>query len=164
MRGSRSLAVERGQPPPVAAKEAAYTSPVADETVRKVAERLDAAMNAHDVDAFVALFADDYDSVQPAHPDRAFRGREQVRENWSAVFAGVPDFRSDLIRVAADGDVVWTEWHWQGTQGEGRRLEMVGVIVFGVREGQIAWARLYVEPIEEGAGIRAAVGSMTGDV
>src|SRR4051794_37842260 len=50
------------------------------------------ATNAHDIDAFVALFAEDYDSQQPAHPDRAFRGREQVRANWSDVFAGVPDF------------------------------------------------------------------------
>jgi hypothetical protein len=31
------------------------------------------AANAHDLDAFVGLFADDYDSRQPAHPDRAFR-------------------------------------------------------------------------------------------
>jgi ketosteroid isomerase-like protein len=121
-------------------------------------------MNAHDVDAFVALFADDYDSVQPAHPDRAFRGRDQVRENWSAIFAGVPDFRSKLVRVAADGDTVWSEWHWQGTQTEDGRLEMVGVIVFGVQEGRIAWARLYVEQVEQGAGIEAAVRSMTGDV
>jgi uncharacterized protein (TIGR02246 family) len=136
---------------------------VVDATARELADRLDAAMNAHDVDAFVALFADDYDSVQPAHPDRAFTGREQVRENWSAVFTGVPDFHSELIRVAADGDTMWTEWHWQGTQTEGGRLEMAGVIVFGVREGRIAWARLYVEPIEQGTGIEAAVRSMTGD-
>ena len=55
-------------------------------------------MNAHDIDAFVALFAPDYDSVQPAHPDRAFTGSEQVRKNWTEIFAGVPDFRSELVR------------------------------------------------------------------
>jgi SnoaL-like domain len=86
-----------------------------------------------------------------------------VRENWSAVFAGVPDFRSKLIRVAAESGTVWSEWHWQGTQTGGGRLEMAGVIVFGVREGRVAWARLYVEPVEQGAGIEAAVRSMTGD-
>jgi uncharacterized protein (TIGR02246 family) len=153
----------RGRPLETLQTCEAYTSPVADATTREVAERLDAAMNAHDVDAFVALFADDYDSVQPAHPDRAFRGREQVRENWSAVFAGVPDFHSELLRVAADADTVWTEWHWQGKQIAGGRLEMAGVIIFGVREGRITWARLYVEPLEEGAGVEAAVRSMTGD-
>ena len=41
---------------------------------------------------------------------------------------------------------------------------MAGVIVFGVRDGRIAWARLYVEPIErDGAGIEAAVRQMAGD-
>jgi hypothetical protein len=63
-----------------------------------VLERLNAAMNAHDIEAFLACFQDDYESEQPAHPDRAFQGREQVRSNWSAIFEGVPDFRSELLR------------------------------------------------------------------
>ena len=129
-----------------------------------VVERLNAALNAHDIEAFVALFAPDYDSRQPAHPDRAFSGREQVRENWSAIFEGVRDFRSELVRTCAEGDTVWSEWHWQGTQAGGARLEMAGVIVMGIRDEQIAWGRLYVEPVEEaGAGIDAAVGQMTGE-
>ena len=124
-----------------------------------VVERLDAAFNARDIEAMVALFAPDYDSVQPAHPDRAFTGREQVRQNWSAVFAGVPDFRSELVRTCADGETVWSEWRWQGTG-----LDMAGVIVMGIRDEQIAWARLYVEPVEQaGAGIDAAVQQMTGE-
>ncbi len=41
---------------------------------------------------------------------------------------------------------------------------MAGVIVFGVRDGRFAWARLYIEPVERaGAGIDAAVRAMTGD-
>src|SRR5215203_4548022 len=114
----------------------------------RLVRRLHTAMNAHDLEAFVACFDEDYESAQPAHPDRAFRGREQVRENWSAIFRGVPDFRSELIRVAAEDGTVWSEWHWQGTQTIGGRLEMAGVIVFGIREGRVAWARLYVEPVE----------------
>jgi len=58
-----------------------------------VLDRLRAAMNAHDLEAFVACFAPDHRSEQPAHPDRAFRGQEQVRANWGRVFAAVPDFR-----------------------------------------------------------------------
>jgi uncharacterized protein (TIGR02246 family) len=130
----------------------------------RVVMRLHAAMNAHDLEAFVACFAEDYDSVQPAHPDRAFRGREQVRANWSAVFSGVPDFHAELIRVTAVGDMAWTEWRWEGTQTDGGRLDMAGVIVFGVRDDRVAWARLYVEPVEEaGAGIDAAVREMTAE-
>jgi hypothetical protein len=34
--------------------------------------------------------------------------------------------------------------------------------MFGMRDGRVAWARLYVEPVEEaGAGIDAAVRDMT---
>jgi hypothetical protein len=124
-----------------------------------VAERMAAALNAHDLDAFVDCFAADYDSVQPAHPDRAFRGREQVHANWSAILAGVPDFRAELVRADAVGDVEWSEWHWQGSG-----LDIAGVIVLGVRGDRVAWARLYVEPVEQaGAGIEAAVRDMAGD-
>ena len=126
--------------------------------------RLQAAMNVHDLEAFVACFAEDYDSVQPAHPDRAFRGREQVRANWAQVFAGVPDFRAELLGVAAAGDTVWSEWHWEGTQSDGGRLDMAGVMVFGARDDRVAWARLYLEPVEQaGAGIEAAVRAITAE-
>ena len=121
------------------------------------------ATNAHDIDAFVAVFASDYDSQQPAHPDRAFRGRDQVRANWSEVFTGVPDFRADLEATAVEGDCVWSEWRWRGTHADGSRLDMAGVIIFGVRAERIAWARLYVEPVEQqGEGIEGAVHDMSG--
>jgi ketosteroid isomerase-like protein len=129
-----------------------------------VVERLNAAMNAHDIDAFVACFDEAYESEQPAHPDRAFRGREQVRQNWSKIFQGVADFHSELLRTAATGDTEWSEWRWRGTHSDGTRLDMAGVIVCGVRDGYLTWARLYVGPVEErGAGIDAAVRGMAGD-
>jgi ketosteroid isomerase-like protein len=128
-----------------------------------VAAALAEAMNAHDIDAFVSLFAADYDSRQPAHPDRAFVGRDQVRENWSAVFSGVPDFRAELVAAAEGADTLWSEWRWSGTHADGSALDMAGVIVAGVRDGRLAWARLYVEPVESGGeGIGAAVRDMSG--
>ena len=121
------------------------------------------AMTAHDLDAFVGAFADDYDSRQPVHPDRAFRGSDQVRANWSQMFKGVPDFRADLVATAVEGDCVWSEWRWHGTHADGSRLDIAGVIIFGVRAGRIAWARLYVEPVEqEGKGIEEAVRDLSG--
>ena len=129
-----------------------------------VVQRLDEAMNAHDIDAFVECFDEQYDSEQPAHPDRAFRGREQVRLNWSSIFASVKDFSSELVRADAVGDTEWSEWRWRGTHDDGTRLDMAGVIVFGVSDGRLAWARLYVEPVDqEGAGIDSAVRRMAGD-
>lgn len=131
---------------------------------RRLVTRLHQAMNDHDLEGFLACFAEDYDSVQPAHPDRAFRGREQVRANWSAVFRGVPDFEAELVRADAVGDAVWSEWRWRGTQTDGGRLDMAGVLLLGVRAGEVAWGRLYIEPVEQaGAGIEAAVHDMTAE-
>ena len=133
-------------------------------TTTVVAERLLAAMNAHDIDVFVACFDEDYDSEQPAHPDRAFRGSDQVRKNWSAIFESTPDFRAELVRVDAADGAEWSEWRWHGTHADGSVLDMAGVIVAGIRDERMAWARLYVEPVERGgAGIDATVRRMTGD-
>jgi limonene-1,2-epoxide hydrolase len=75
-----------------------------------VVHRLQAATNAHDLDALVDCFTTDYLSEIPLHPSRGFRGGEQVRRNWAQILVGVPDLHSELIREAVDGNVVWAEW------------------------------------------------------
>jgi ketosteroid isomerase-like protein len=119
--------------------------------------RLSAAMNRRDLAAFVACFDRDYESEQPAHPDRRFRGAAQVERNWAAMFAGLPDFRAEVLRSEAGEDTVWVEWRWTGTRADGSRLEACGACIFGVRSGRIAWGRLYMEEVEAGQGIEAAV-------
>ncbi len=111
--------------------------------------RLHEAMNHHDLEAFVACFAPEYRSEQPTRPSRNFTGRDQVRTNWSAFFAAVPDFHTDLLRAAEAGDTVWAEWRWTGTRGDGSRLDLRGVTVFGVRDDGFAWGRLYMDQAED---------------
>jgi ketosteroid isomerase-like protein len=128
-----------------------------------VSERLMHAMNAHDLEAQLACFLDDYRSEQPAHPARTFTGREQVRQNWSKLFESIPDFRAELLRVAVVGNEEWTEWIWHGTKEDGTPLDERGVAIFGIRDGRIAWGRLYLEEAErEGVDITATVRHMTG--
>jgi hypothetical protein len=99
-----------------------------------IMNRLLSAMNAHDLDAFVGCFAAEYESQQPAHPGRAFRGSDQVRKNWEGVFAGVPDFRAELVVGAVTNDgVELGEWRWQGTHTDGSSFGMHGVIDRGSR-------------------------------
>jgi ketosteroid isomerase-like protein len=119
-----------------------------------VMNRLLAAMNAHDIDAFVDCFSPEYRSEQPAHPSRAFRGSDQVRENWQSVFAGVPDFRAELIvsSEAGDGDVEIGEWRWSGTHVDGSPFAMRGVTVMGIDEGRVAWGRMYMELVDRDDG------------
>ena len=121
----------------------------------EVMNRLLAAMNEHDLDAFVACFAPDYRSEQPAHPSRAFQGRDKVRENWTGVFSGVPDFSAELLSSATtDAGVEVGEWSWRGTHTDGSTFEMTGVTVMGIEGERIAWGRLYMEVTErDGADI-----------
>jgi ketosteroid isomerase-like protein len=128
-----------------------------------VSERLQRAMKAHDLEAHLACFQEDYRSEQPAHPARTFTGSQQVRENWSKVYQSIPDFRAEVLRLAVVGDTEWAEWHWQGTKEDGSPLDERGVTIVGTRDGKIAWGRLYLEEVErEGAGIDETVRRMAG--
>jgi ketosteroid isomerase-like protein len=138
-----------------------------DQGPAAVVQRLVDAINAHDLEAMVACFADDYVNEWPAHPQRGFRGNQQVRRNWSQIFAGVPDLRARLPRMSVDGDTVWTEWDIAGTRGDGAAFLMRGVSIFGVAEGRLAWVRYYMEPVEETSGdvnahTRRVVGTTAG--
>ena len=117
-----------------------------------VLQRLLAALNAHDLDALVACFADDYVNETPAHPPRGFRGNGQVRTNWTQLFAGVPDLSAHVPRTAVDNDTLWTEWDLSGTRPDGTAFLMRGVVIFGVTDNAIASARFYLEPVEETSG------------
>lgn len=127
-----------------------------------VVDRLVAAANAHDLDALVGCFAPDYVNQTPAHPLRGFRGRDQVRRNWTAIFAGVPDIAARVTAAADDGERVFTEWEMSGTRRDGTPHAMAGVIIFGIRGDQIVSARFYLEPVESASGdVNAAVGQLT---
>ena len=128
----------------------------------EVMRRLEEAANRHDLDALVACFAEDYRSEQPVHPARRFDGSEQVRQNWSRMFIGVPDIRLDMLRHAVAGDEVWTEWRWWGTYQDETPFDMRGVTIFRIRDGQVRSASLFMEPVlEADPGIDAVVGELS---
>lgn len=124
-------------------------------------ERLVTVLNAHDPRQMAALFAPDYRSVQPVHPARGFGGREQVHANWTAVFAGVPDFAADLVSSCTVGSTDWAEWDWHGRHTDGTAFAMRGVTILTVRDDLIADMRLYMEPVDAAGGdIDAAVADL----
>ena len=116
-----------------------------------VLARLERATNAHDLNALVACFAPDYRNETPAHPARSFTGREQVRRNWEQIFAAIPDLTAKVLRSAVSGDEAWTEWEHRGTRRDGSMHVMRGVVIFGVSNGLLVWARFYLEPVQEGS-------------
>ncbi len=115
-------------------------------------------MNDHDLDAIEACFEPDYQSDQPSHPARSFRGTEQLRKNWSQILGGIPDLTAELKGWAANGEAVWTEWEWRGTRRDGSPSVMRGVTIQGLRGDVVAWVHFYMEPVEEsGAGVEQSI-------
>jgi hypothetical protein len=116
---------------------------------KTVLERMLQATNRHDLDAMVACFAPDFRSEQPLHPERAFIGQAGVRKNWSFFFNSVPDIQIDILNEVEEGDTVWAELHYHGTQTDGTKFSVRGVTITGIQADKIAWTRLYIEPVEE---------------
>lgn len=112
-------------------------------------ERVVAAINAHDLDAMVGCFAPDYVNHTPVHPARGFTGREQVRQNWTTILRAVPDVRAEILRLAVDGDTVWTEQEHRGTRPGGSPHVMRGVVIFTIADDLISGAHFYLEPLDE---------------
>ena len=55
-----------------------------------------------------------------------------------------------MQRSAVNGDEVWSEWEHRGTRRDGSAHVMRGVVIFGVADGLLAWARFYLEPVQAG--------------
>ena len=116
-----------------------------------VVRRLIDATNGRDVTSMVACFAPDYRNETPVHPSRGFVGREQVRHNWTQIFAAVPDLQARVLDSAVVGDLVWTEQEHHGTRADGTRHVMRGVVIFRVAAGRVTHARFYLEPLDVGS-------------
>ena len=101
------------------------------------------ACNRHDAEGVSACLHPEFDSIQPMYPSRNFRGADQVRRNWQAIFDAEPGFRLTVLRSAAAGDTVWLELH-----GAGREAEVAGVFVMGIEGDRIRWARIYSALVE----------------
>jgi ketosteroid isomerase-like protein len=118
-----------------------------------VIDRLVQAVNGHDLERLVSCFADGYVNETPVHPQRAFTGSDQVRKNWTQIFAGVPDIEAVVLRRAESDDQVWTEWDMSGSRREdGGPFVMRGVVIFEIQGDVISSARFYLEPAEEASG------------
>jgi len=120
-----------------------YSSPKA------VFERMIQATNRHDLEAMVAFFAPDYRSEQPFHPERNFVGPAGVRKNWSFFFTTIPDIQIEILGEVEEGDTVWAELHFHGTQTDGKKHSVRGVTLQGIQADQIIWARMYIETVQE---------------
>jgi len=116
---------------------------------RVVFKQMIEAANRHDLEAMVACFAPDFRSEQPFYPERNFTGQAGVRKNWSFFFSTMPDFQVEVLNQSVEGDTVWAELRYHGTQTDGKKHVTHGVSLSGIQGDQIVWAKLYIVTIQE---------------
>jgi steroid delta-isomerase-like uncharacterized protein len=128
---------------PIAAK----ADPV--DEARELAERFASTLTAHDMDAFAALFADDYTNHQvsaaaPAPPATVSPKQGSVGF-FKARLAGMPDLKVTVEAVVASADKVAASFVYEGTHGgtylgvpaTGRKLRFTSCDIFRIKDGKL---------------------------
>ena len=109
--------------------------------IERTIERYNAAWNAHDLDAIVALHAPGMVFHNHTAGERA--EGEAVRGHIAAILESWPDLRFATTRLYARDDLAVCEWVATATHRDGRRLEWDGVDVFPFAGGLIARKDVY---------------------
>jgi steroid delta-isomerase-like uncharacterized protein len=113
--------------------------------LRAVIDRYNAAWNAHDLDAIIALHA--ADMVFENHTAGEVAEGEAVRDHIGAIFATWPDIAFETRRLYVREDLVVQEWTARATHASTMRR---GDLVAEPTGRRIAWEGLDVIPFEDG--------------
>jgi ketosteroid isomerase-like protein len=114
----------------------------AEETVALL-DRLMAALNAHDLDAMMALVTDDivFESTSPAPDGARYEGREDVARVWGDMLASTPKAHftiEEQVCLGADRAIVQWRYDW----GDGH---VRGVDLNRIRDGKLCEQLAYVK-------------------
>jgi ketosteroid isomerase-like protein len=80
----------------------------------------------HDLDAFVAVFAEEAELLRPEQRSGE-RGTDGARSFWQAYLDQFGEIRSNFHRVVEAGNLAQLEWTSSGTLGSGREVTYEGV-------------------------------------
>ncbi|MBI4302480.1 MAG: ester cyclase [Chloroflexi bacterium] len=141
------------------------------EEVRRINEQGLAAWDAHDADAFVALFGEDIVFYDTALPD-PIRDKEGVRQYMRSWLAAFPDMKTARTNAVISEDAVAVELEWTGTntgplQGPpgsppipatGKKVKGKGAYFARLRDGRIVEFSAHPDV----AGLMMQLGIMSG--
>jgi hypothetical protein len=114
--------------------------------------RLREAINCHDPAQIAACFAEDYRCDMRMHPSQSFTGNDRVRQNWDSILNRVPDLHADILRWASAGDETWSEWEMRGTDRDGHRVLLRGMVISGSTDDDpVEWTNFYLDPVVDDA-------------
>lgn len=114
-------------------------------TLRDIAERWLACFERRDLDALLALYADDATHTSPKirvrHPETGglLRGKDAMRVWWADSFARLPSMKYVPTSITADGTRVYYEYIRQ-VEGE---PDMPVCEVLDVHDGRIVASRVF---------------------
>lgn len=104
-----------------------------------------AAFNAHDLEALLALYADDAEHFSPKlklrHPEThgLITGKEALRSWWRDAFERLPNLNYEVVKLTADEEQVFMEYIRHVSGEEDLRVGEV----LEVRDGLIVASRVY---------------------
>ena len=127
----------------------AWLSKAAPAADASIVERFASTLNAHDLDAFAALFAEDYVNHQlsaAAPPPAGVRSKTATVNFFAARLKGLPDLKVSIQASLAEGDKAAASFLYEGTQTgplygvprTGKRLSFTSCDIFRVADGKIA--------------------------
>ena len=102
-----------------------------------VADRVLAALNAHDLEAFVACYAGDA-TIEDGYDRVASRGHDELRARFGSTFVDYPELRIELISRTIVGEFVVQEENVTGRGDHHRHLA-----VYLIEDGLIKRERLF---------------------
>lgn len=116
-------------------------------SVRDVVDRFCAAWEGWDLEAVMALMADDavFESTGPAPDGRRIEGAAAIGGEWAAMFRETrdPEFRFEESFVS--GDRATARWRFSWTNDDGSRGHVRGADVLRVRDGVVVEKLSYVK-------------------
>lgn len=83
--------------------------------IADLVRRLNAAVNAHDLNPIGDMYADDAELTWPGMP--TFKGRQAVVAFYAQMLGAFPDVHGTLKRIVEQGDAVAVEYESAGTNG-----------------------------------------------
>lgn len=139
------------------------------EDLERLDDQITAAINAHDADAYVDVFADDVVWHDWSRPE-PIRGKEEARQSITQTFVTFPDMRLKTVDRVVGEDAVAAEIEWTGTNtgpmpmGDmempptNKTVTGRGSYIFHVRDGKIVETRAHPDI----AGMMMQLGMMPG--
>lgn len=119
--------------------------PANAESYKDIAARYNAAWNAHDVAAIMAMHADDTSYQRHGSP-KVYRGKEAVAEQFGKDISGLPGIKFEPVALYGSDDHFVSESILNATKPDGTPVTMELVDVITLRGGKVVHKSSYFVP------------------